>query len=469
MIKKEKKEKEQKINIPDIQAERMLVSKCLTDQEYAALVFERFDKRWFENKNLAIALEICIAYYKKYVTLPTRKTLDSILDKMSEVKKIEDVSPIKRELDTLTDVCAGMEEKFIRDSIVDFIKSKAGYYTILDNLEEIRENKDVSKCISSFQGISEITFDLNLGFNYFEEFATKHEQEVCNPLSRLSLGFDSFDKLTHGGVYANGRCLFVMMGQPGIGKSLFLSNFAVNFLKQNKRVLIFSLEMSEHIYGTRVDAHLSGEDINELQFKFDRVKEKVMDFKELYPNSSLFIKEYPPNTINCNHLINFTNKLVKSKGKPDVIIVDYINLLNPATNRFGSSENTYTAVGTVAKELRAMSYIFECPVISVTQVNREGYDTEEVSMGNTSESAGINQHCDFMGAIFQLDGDRDANKMNVKILKNRLGGQVGKTCNFFINYRNLSLKDYSDVVGTEGGDSKSPSDVDKVLGELESI
>ena len=46
---------------------------------------------------------------------------------------------------------------------------------------------------------------------------------------------------------------------------MFLSNLAVNFLKQNLSVVVISLEMSENVYASRFDAHISNSDINKLK------------------------------------------------------------------------------------------------------------------------------------------------------------------------------------------------------------
>lgn len=54
------------------------------------------------------------------------------------------------------------------------------------------------------------------------------------------------------------------MGQAGLGKSVFLSNVAVNFLKQGLSAVVISLEMSQDVYGARFDAHISKKNINML-------------------------------------------------------------------------------------------------------------------------------------------------------------------------------------------------------------
>ena len=73
---------------------------------------------------------------------------------------------------------------------------------------------------------------------------------------------ESVDHYTNGGFFKDGRMIALFMAQAGLGKSVFLSNLAVNFLKQNLSVVVISLEMSQDVYAQRFDAHISGKNIN---------------------------------------------------------------------------------------------------------------------------------------------------------------------------------------------------------------
>ena len=50
-----------------------------------------------------------------------------------------------------------------------------------------------------------------------------------------------------------------------------------------------------------------------------------------------------------------------------------------------------------------------------------GYAGAEIDMSNTSDSAGINMDADAIFALYQLEGERELGRINIKILKNRLG------------------------------------------------
>ena len=96
--------------------------------------------------------------------------------------------------------------------------------------------------------------------------------------------------------------------------------------------------------------------------------------------------------------------------------------------------------------------------------HNSGYDTSEVTMASTSESAGINHVVDFLGALWQQDGDREANKLSMTVLKNRLGGMIGQTKEFFINYSTLRITDMEREVKDE-----TKSEIDEILGDINQV
>lgn len=85
-------------------------------------------------------------------------------------------------------------------------------------------------------------------------------------------------------------------------------------------------------------------------------------------------------------------------------------------------------------------------------------------MANTSESAGINHTVDFLGGLWQQDGDREANKLSMTVLKNRFGGMIGQTKEFFINYSNLRITDMEREVKDE-----TKGEIDDILGDIEEV
>ena len=104
----------------------------------------------------------------------------------------------------------------------------------------------------------------------------------------------------------------------------------------------------------------------------------------------------------------------------------------------------YSTVKRVSEELRALSFEFKIPVVSVSQLNREGtfVNFTELDFNYIAESLGVPATADFM-AILGTDEDNMAyqNEILYKITKNRLGGRVGQFDKFYLDARSLKMYD----------------------------
>ena len=126
----------------------------------------------------------------------------------------------------------------------------------------------------------------------------------------------------------------------------------------------------------------------------------------------------------------------------------------------------------VSEKLRAISYEFKAPVISAIQTNTEGMNNENVGMENISQSRGIAFTADFLMALFQMQEDRENGFIRARILKNRLGGQVGKVLQFTVNKHNLLLEDITnnpDIEETTIADDSMRDTFNSITGMQEDL
>lgn len=441
--------------------EKMLVKKASLDKKWMNILVGTFDKRFFKTPNLAMLVDLQVRFYEKYGQAPSTKTL-AAMAKLYAIKypaeniEMSEVNELLREINTFD---LNLPEDVLNSNLKEFIRRNAFYNALYDNAgllnnDESGYEKVVAKCLENFDRVQKITFnDTDLGLNYFNEDAMKqHWQYIRNPEAKLSTLWASLDTYTHGGFLKDGRSLYLVMAQAGLGKSLFLSNLAVNFLKQGLSVVVISLEMSEDVYAQRFDAHISKEDINHLNDCEDRAIENIKKFYKEHPSSNLYIKEYPPKSVTSNDIRAYLESLRANGHKFDAIIIDYLNLVK-SSNR--QADNMFLDGLDVSEKLRAISYEFKAPVISAIQTNTEGMNNENVGMENISQSRGIAFTADFLMALFQMQEDRENGFIRARILKNRLGGQVGKVLQFTVNKHNLLLEDITnnpDIEETEIAD-----------------
>lgn len=449
--------------------ETWFIARLLCDVSFSKIITKDFDKRWLKSKTKSKIAQILLQFGNKYNRSATVPEFTAIL-KSALAKETNNLDPTETSnlVNDVTLVLQTCQSDLLFNVTADFTKRQAAWCAIIDNVNDIEKDPDatIDKCLTRLNAVQ--TMELtptDTGFDYFDvDEYNAHYEELKNPASKISTGWDTLDMFTHGGVLTTGKSLYIVIAQPGLGKSLFLSNIAVNFLKQGKTVVVISLEMSQEIYAQRFDAHISHSDINGLRENEDAVKSRVTKFKADHPEAKLYIKEFPPRSINTTHIERYLTDLVTVKGvKIDVVIIDYLNLVLPTSN---CGENMYLAGLQVSEQLRALSYKFEVPVITACQVNTEGINSDAVGMRNISESRGIAHTADFIMALMQSEQDRNNGQISARILKNRLGGQVGKTIPFKLNPSTLVLTD----IGSSGGPTKSinalspePDDISDVL------
>ena len=426
--------------------EKLLLKHALVDKKWANILLGTFDKRLFKTPGLSVIATLSAKYYEKYGSMPSIKALAAMSKAYGEKHPNEsisqaDASMLLNEINTLD---LQLPEDVIGRNIKEFIRRESFYNALFDNSELLGRSPDaydkvVEKCLENFDRVQKITFnDNDLGMDYFDEDAmAKHWQYIKNPEAKISTGWTAIDTYTHGGFLKDGRSLYLVMAQAGLGKSLFLSNLAVNFLKAGLKVVVISLEMSEDVYAQRFDAHISMNDINKLGSVEQTAVAKIKDFYKAHPTASLYIKEYPPKSVTCNDIRAYLESLKTHGHSFDVLIVDYLNLVKSQAK----TDNMFVDGLEVSEKLRAISYEFKVPVISAIQTNTEGMNNENVGMENISQSRGIAFTADFLMALFQTQQDRADGVIMGRILKNRLGGMVGKVLRFRLDTSSLTLTD----------------------------
>jgi len=451
------------IELTNNDIESLILNRMYKYPEYINVLNEFLTKDMFENEFLKYNCMSILTYYNKYEKIPSIAMMKKILVNLAETKKLSTrdliltfKNAIKQDFE--------YDEIFIKSQIIKFLKNNVVHDAIMSELQNIQDNEDVSGCIERMEVINKITFDDDIGTDFFKKIDDIFET-LCLPDNRLLTGWSELDEITNGGFPADGRCLILWAGRANIGKSLFLSNLSVNLLQQGKDVVVISCEMSEQLYATRFAAHISEIDINKLTDNVEHSKNKIKSFATKY-GGNLYIKEYPPSTINTNTIKNYLEKLKLAGQNFDAIVVDYVTLLNTNNLVDNSSANSYQRVGTVCKELRALSYFMLKPVFSVCQTNRQNINDVEPDQSSIGESDQISQHSDAIFSIFQKDEDQTKGIIRTKTIKTRYG-LCNTTIDFNIDYQTLRIVDATEDIFESNAEVKKTSTADELLAELD--
>lgn len=155
------------------------------------------------------------------------------------------------------------------------------------------------------------------------------------------------------------------------------------------------------------------------------------------------IKEYPTASASVIHFRQLIQELrLKKEFKPDMIIVDYMNICTSSRIKMGGSVNSYTYIKSIAEELRGLGVEFGVPVVSATQTTRGGYDNSDLGLTDTSESFGVPATADFMMAAITTEELEKVNQIMFKQLKNRYE-DVTKNRRFVVGIDKSKMKLYN--------------------------
>lgn len=286
--------------------------------------------------------------------------------------------------------------------------------------------------------------------NYLQNFIDGIADSVDTPY--IPTGFKKLDSVLDGGLYEG---LYIVGAISSLGKTTFITQIADQIAQAGTDVLIFSLEMARtEIMAKSISRHTlqsvlaTGGDIrnaktargittgkryiNYSQTERDLINSSIMEYSKYAQN--IYISE-GIGDIGAEQIRETVKQHILYTGKTPVVVIDYLQILAPYSERATDKQNTDKAV----MELKRISRDYKTPVICISSFNRANYK-EAVTMEAYKESGAIEYSSDVLIGL-QLKGagkkDFDANEAKRKdpreielvILKNR-NGRTGDSLSF---------------------------------------
>ena len=415
--------------------ENILIFKSLTDGTYLASIADFVQPDYFKNKAIASIFTIVKDFSEKRNKLPTVTEIKSYL--VTDEQK----SSFKELVKSFNDIDKTLDKEELYENTEQFLKEKAVYHTMLSVAEDVSSGKvDTSDVLDKFEKSCNINLVTDLGLDLYSNIDTLID-DINSVEHHIPSKWEWLDDCLGGGFLEAGKSLYVFAGETNIGKSIFLGNVAHNIAKEGKNVLLITLEMSELLYARRICSNVTKVPMKEMVGNTPAIKQAIKDEK-----GKIFIKEFPPATITVNQLKGFIKKFQEQGIKLDAIVLDYLNLMHSTMGN-----NSYERIKHVTEQVRAMSYLFECPIISATQLNRAGFDQDNPDLATISESIGLAATADVIVSIYQNEEDRELGIIRLGMMKNRYGPR-GMTQAMRINYSTLTIEEADDIEFEDDGD-----------------
>ena len=236
----------------------------------------------------------------------------------------------------------------------------------------------------------------------------------------ISSGFSGIDNILVG---MNAGDLILIGSRPGMGKTAFAMNIAMNVASKNKTVAVFQLEMSKEQLVLRLLSSESFVDSFKLRAGIlgDEDWPKITDSGSRISECDIYIDDTPSITIT-----GMKAKLRKLK-KLDMVIIDYLQLMQ--TDRV--SGNRVQDVSEISRNLKIMAKELGVPVVTCAQLSRgpESRDDKRPMLSDLRESGAIEQDADVVMFLYRDDYYKESvekhNRAEIIFAKNRHGA-IGK-------------------------------------------
>jgi hypothetical protein len=438
------------------------------NDEYTRKSLPYIKTEYFSDHDDRFLFEEIENYVNKFNVLPTKEAL--IIEVGNNTKLSED--QFNNVSTKVTEYFGSKEDSeidWLLETTEKFCQDKAIYNAVLESIGIIDNQKDTEKDKGAIPQILSdalaICFDPNIGHDYIEDsderFESYHRVE-----EKVRFDLDYFNKITNGGL--SKKTLNITLAGVGVGKSLFMCHHAAASISQGLNVLYITLEMAEEKIAERIDANLMNITIDDLHDIPKDVFDKKMKKVKKTTAGRLIVKEYPPASANVNHFKNLLNELkLKRKFVPEIIFVDYLNIMSSARMKYGNSVNSYNYVKSIAEELRGLAVENNLPICSATQTTRSGFTDTDFGLEDTSESFGLPATADFMFALISTEELEELDQILIKQLKNRYS-DPGRHKRFVIGIDRAKMKLYdleesaqSDLVSRNAPNKKKDSWVKK--------
>lgn len=236
-------------------------------------------------------------------------------------------------------------------------------------------------------------------------------------------GFIDLDRRTTGFKKSS---LIILAARPGMGKSALANNIATNAaIRYNIPTLIFNLEMSKNELVKRMlasEALVDNTNLNTGRISTDEMERLSIAGDEL-SEAEIYIDD----TAGID-IMNIRAKARKLKIEKNIglIVVDYLQLIEPAGRRNSTREQE---ISEISRSLKKLAMELNIPIIALSQLSRsaEKGETRRPMLSDLRESGAIEQDADMVLFIYRDDyynkETDNPNTAEIIIAKNR-GGQL---------------------------------------------
>jgi len=379
-----------------------VLSSLLTHKEFLLNIQDVLSEEYFDNQAHKWIIKEILKYYQKYHTTPSMDVLKVELKKIdNEVLQVS----IKEQL---REAYRASDEdlKYVEEEFSGFCKNQQLKKALLTSVEFLNAG-DYDSIRFMIDNALKAGQDKNLGHEYNKDTESRYRE---NHRTIVPTPWESFNELLQGGL-GNGD-FGLIFGSPGGGKSWSLVALGGYAVKLGYNVLHYTLELGADYVGRRYDAFFTNISVQDITQHKNKIEEVVNTLE-----GQLIIKEYPTGKASISTIESHIKKCIDLDFKPDLIIIDYVDLLRSKKNnreRKDEIDDIYISTKGLARELNL-------PIWSVSQVNRAGAKDDIIEGDKAAGSYDKMMVTDVAISLSRKRQDKVNGTGRFHIMKNRYG------------------------------------------------
>lgn len=326
--------------------------------------------------------------------------------------------------------------------LADVIPSSANaqrYYDIVTRDSTLRKlikgsAEIITDCQTSTDKISSLGFAEKTIFDISKQADTSTVKKigeilpnVMNTLDELSKDgssihgiktqFDGIDNILNG---LHKSDLMILAARPAVGKTSFAMNIVENVAMQGYSCAVFSLEMSNEQLAQRMLCSVANVSMEHaVKGKLDKAEWlRLAKAKQVLNNAKIYIDD--SSMITAQEMLSKCRR-IKQKYGLDLIMVDYIQLMNPPANK--KIDNRQQEITDISRNLKIMAKELNVPVLALSQLSRAVEQRKgRPQLSDLRESGAIEQDADIVMFIHRPD----KNATEKEIAENKVQANVAE-------------------------------------------
>jgi replicative DNA helicase len=217
-------------------------------------------------------------------------------------------------------------------------------------------------------------------------------------MTGIPSGFPQIDDLTTGFQPGN---FVIVAARPGMGKTSFALNVAVNAAKQTKEpIAFFSLEMSNDELVQRLicaEAAISMHDVRRGHIK-NQQWEDISRAMGVLNELPIYLDDTGALTVSE---VRSRCRRLKSMNKLGAVFVDYLQLLRPGVLQKNANRNE--ELSDICRTLKVTAKDLGVPIIALAQLNRgvETRNDKRPMLADLRDSGSLEQEADMVAFLFR--------------------------------------------------------------------